>query len=380
LAITTLGSTRQEQKIDGLGIEESKRFIHHYNFPPFSNGEVGRMGTPGRRAIGHGALAERSLLPVVPKEDEFPYTIRLVSEVLSSSGSTSMASVCASSLSLMDAGAPIKRPVSGIAMGLVTGVDNKYVVLTDIEGLEDNYGDMDFKVAGTTEGITGVQMDTKLKGLTMEIVEQTIHQARDARLSILEIMNKTISSSRSELSRYAPRVYRISVPVEKIGAVIGPGGKTIRSITEETKATIDISDDGTVLIGSTDEAGARKAIQTIENMTKEVVRGDVYTGKVTRVLNFGAMVEILPGKEGLIHISELADYRVGSVEEVVKVGDEVKVKVIEIDNMGRTNLSRRAVLERPTSIAASQTGDSAAPNRPTSPPYRSRPPFGNKPS
>ena len=380
LAITTLGSTRQEQKIDGLGIEESKRFIHHYNFPPFSNGEVGRMGTPGRRAIGHGALAERSLLPVVPKEDEFPYTIRLVSEVLSSSGSTSMASVCASSLSLMDAGAPIKRPVSGIAMGLVTGADNKYVVLTDIEGLEDNYGDMDFKVAGTTEGITGVQMDTKLKGLTMEIVEQTIHQARDARLSILEIMNKTISSSRSELSRYAPRVYRISVPVEKIGAVIGPGGKTIRSITEETKATIDISDDGTVLIGSADEAGARKAIQTIENMTKEVVRGDVYTGKVTRVLNFGAMVEILPGKEGLIHISELADYRVGSVEEVVKVGDEVKVKVIEIDNMGRTNLSRRAVLERPTSIAASQTGDSAAPNRPTSPPYRSRPPFGNKPS
>jgi len=379
LAITTLGSTRQEQKIDGLGIEESKRFIHHYNFPPFSNGEVGRMGTPGRRAIGHGALAERSLLPVVPKEDEFPYTIRLVSEVLSSSGSTSMASVCASSLSLMDAGAPIKRPVSGIAMGLVTGADNKYVVLTDIEGLEDNYGDMDFKVAGTTEGITGVQMDTKLKGLTMEIVEQTIHQARDARLSILEIMNKTISSSRSELSRYAPRVYRISVPVEKIGAVIGPGGKTIRSITEETKATIDISDDGTVLIGSADEAGARKAIQTIENMTKEVVRGDVYTGKVTRVLNFGAMVEILPGKEGLIHISELADYRVGSVEEVVKVGDEVKVKVIEIDNMGRTNLSRRAALERPASIAASQVGDSAAPNRPTSPPYRSRPPFGNKP-
>jgi len=379
LAITTLGSTRQEQKLDGLGIEESKRFIHHYNFPPFSNGEVGRMGTPGRRAIGHGALAERSLLPVVPKEDEFPYTIRLVSEVLSSSGSTSMASVCASSLSLMDAGVPIKRPVSGIAMGLVTGADNKYVVLTDIEGLEDNYGDMDFKVAGTTEGITGVQMDTKLKGLTMEIVEQTIHQARVARLSILGIMNKTISSSRSELSRYAPRVYRISVPVEKIGAVIGPGGKTIRSITEETKATIDISDDGTVLIGSTDEAGARKAIQTIENMTKEVVRGDVYTGKVTRVLNFGAMVEILPGKEGLIHISELADYRVGSVEDVVKVGDEVKVKVIEIDSMGRTNLSRRAVLERPASIAVSQVGDVSAPSRPTSPPYRSHPPFGNKP-
>lgn len=377
LNITTLGSTREEQKLDGLGIEETKRFIHHYNMPPFSNGETGRVGSPGRREIGHGALAERSLLAVIPKEEDFPYTIRLVSEVLSSSGSTSMASVCASSLSLMDAGVPIKRPVSGIAMGLVTSADGKFEVLTDIEGLEDNYGDMDFKVAGTTEGITGVQMDTKLKGLTMEIVEKTIHQAREARLFIMDIMKKTISESRHELSRFAPRVYRINVPVEKIGSVIGPGGKTIRSITEETKTTIDINDDGTVLIGSTDEAGARKAMEIIQNMTREVEVGATYTGKTTRILNFGAMVEILPGKEGLVHISELADYRVSTVEEIVKVGDEVKVKVIEIDSMGRINLSRRALLPRPEGSPEGQVPSPVAsrpPHRPSHPPFRHRPP------
>jgi len=372
LNITTLGSTREEQKLDGLGIEETKRFIHHYNFPPFSNGETGRVGTPGRREIGHGALAERSLLPVIPKEEEFPYTIRLVSECLSSSGSTSMASVCASSLSLMDAGVPIKRPVSGIAMGLVTAPDGKFAILTDIEGLEDNYGDMDFKVAGTTEGITGVQMDTKLKGLTMDIVEKTIHQARDARLFIMEIMKKTISASRPELSKFAPRVYRINVPVEKIGAVIGPGGKTIRAITEETKTTIDINDDGTVLIGSTDEAGARKAMEIIQNMTREIEVGATYTGKATRILNFGAMIEILPGKEGLVHISELADYRVSTVEEIVKVGDEVKVKVIEIDSMGRINLSRRALLKKPEGAL---DGETSAPGMPPRPPHRPHPPF-----
>ncbi|MDO8716050.1 MAG: polyribonucleotide nucleotidyltransferase [Dehalococcoidales bacterium] len=377
LNITTLGSTREEQKLDGLGIEETKRFIHHYNFPPFSNGEVGRMGTPGRREIGHGALAERSLLPVIPKEDEFPYTIRLVSEVLSSSGSTSMASVCSSSLSLMDAGVPIKRPVSGIAMGLVTNPEGKYVVLTDIEGLEDNYGDMDFKVAGTTEGITGVQMDTKLKGLTMEIVEKTIAQAKDARLFILDIMNKTISSSRPDLSKYAPRVYKISVPVEKIGAVIGPGGKNIRSIIEETKTTIDISDDGTVLIGSTDEAGAKKAMEIISNMTKEIEVGGTYTGKVTRVLNFGAMIEIMPGKEGLVHISELADYRVASVEDIVKVGDQVAVKVIEVDSMGRINLSRRALLKKTDGPGSEDRP--AAPGHTSGPQHRPHPPFRNRP-
>ncbi|MFC1920599.1 polyribonucleotide nucleotidyltransferase [Chloroflexota bacterium] len=346
LAITTLGSTRKEQQLDGLGIEESKRFIHHYNFPPWSVGEAGRIGTPGRREIGHGALAERSLQAVLPEDEDFPYTIRVVSEVLSSQGSTSMASVCASSLSLMDAGVPLKRGVAGIAMGLITDDKGNSVVLTDIEGTEDNYGDMDFKVAGTTEGITGMQMDTKLKGVSMDVVEKTLQQAREARVFILDTMNKTIDASRTEMSPYAPRMYKIAVPQDKIGTVIGPGGKTIRSIIEETKATVDINDEGIVVIGSNDEASARRAIEIIEGLTKEAEIGTVYTGKVTRILNFGAMVEILPGKEGLVHISELEDYRVANVEDVVKVGDEVMVKVIEIDNMGRVNLSRRAVLEK----------------------------------
>ncbi|MFC2057198.1 polyribonucleotide nucleotidyltransferase, partial [Chloroflexota bacterium] len=353
LTIATLGSTRKEQQLDGLGIEEKKRFMHHYNFPPFSVGEAGRIGTTGRREIGHGALAERSLIPVLPKDEDFPYTIRLVSEVLSSSGSTSMASVCASSLSLMDAGIPIKSAVAGIAMGLVTDDKGNYVVLTDIEDLEDYHGDVDFKVAGTNEGITGMQMDTKLKGISAEIVEKALIQAREARLFILDRMAQTITASRSEMSPYAPRVYKISVATDKIGAVIGPGGKTIRSITEETKTTVDIDNDGTVLIGSTDEASARKAIAIIEGLTREAEVGGTYTGKVTRLMNFGAFVEILPGKEGLVHISELADYRVANVEDVVKVGDEVMVKVTEIDNMGRVNLSRRAVLD-PDSQAEDQ--------------------------
>jgi polyribonucleotide nucleotidyltransferase len=374
MTITTLGSTRKEQQLDGLGIEETKRFIHHYNFPPFSTGEVRRIGTPSRREIGHGALAERSLLAVLPKDEEFPYTIRLVSEVMSSSGSTSMASVCASSLSLMDAGIPITRAVAGIAMGLVTDENGNYAILTDIEGTEDNYGDMDFKIAGTTEGITGLQMDTKIKGLSAEIIEKTFQQAKEARLYILGVMNETISESRSELSLYAPRVYKISIPTEKIGSVIGPGGKTIRSIIEETKTTIDIDDTGTVLIGSNDEAAARKAIEIIENMTKEVEVGTVYTGKVTRILNFGAMVEILPGKEGLVHISELADYRVNSVEDVVKVDDEIMVKVIEIDNLGRINLSRRAVLEESTGKSGSKDGGSGSVDYPFRSQRNSRPP------
>jgi polyribonucleotide nucleotidyltransferase len=374
MTITTLGSTRKEQQLDGLGIEETKRFIHHYNFPPFSTGEVRRIGTPSRREIGHGALAERSLLAVLPKDEEFPYTIRLVSEVMSSSGSTSMASVCASSLSLMDAGIPITRAVAGIAMGLVTDENGNYAILTDIEGTEDNYGDMDFKIAVTTEGITGLQMDTKIKGLSAEIIEKTFQQAKEARLYILGVMNETISESRSELSLYAPRVYKISIPTEKIGSVIGPGGKTIRSIIEETKTTIDIDDTGTVLIGSNDEAAARKAIEIIENMTKEVEVGTVYTGKVTRILNFGAMVEILPGKEGLVHISELADYRVNSVEDVVKVDDEIMVKVIEIDNLGRINLSRRAVLEESTGKSGSKDGGSGSVDYPFRSQRNSRPP------
>jgi polyribonucleotide nucleotidyltransferase len=285
-----------------------------------------------------------------------------------------MASVCASSLSLMDAGIPIKKAVAGIAMGLVTDDKGNFAILTDIEGIEDNYGDMDFKVAGTADGITGLQMDTKLKGLGMEIIEKTLKQAREARLFILDVMNKTISISRPELSRYAPRVYKITVPTDKIGSVIGQGGKTIRSIIDETKTTIDIQDDGTVLIGSPDEAAARKAIQIIESLTKEAEVGAIYTGKVTRILNFGAMVEFLPGKEGLVHISELADYRVASVEDIVKAGDEIMVKVIGIDNLGRVNLSRRAVLNPDYKPAENRGKSSSSSDYPFRTQRDSRPP------
>jgi polyribonucleotide nucleotidyltransferase len=373
LTIATLGSTGMEQQLDGLGIEESKRFIHHYNMPPFSTGEVKRIGTPGRREIGHGALAERSLEPVIPSAEVFPYTIRLVSEVLSSSGSTSMASVCASSLSLMDAGIPIKHAVAGIATGLVTDEQGNYVILTDIEGLEDNYGDMDFKVAGTSEGITGIQMDTKLKGLSMEIVRDTIARARESRLQILDIMNRTIASSRPEMSPYAPRMYKINIPTDKIGTVIGPGGKTIRSIIEQTKTTIDIKDDGMVVVGSPDESSARKAIAIIEDLTREVEVGAIYTGKVTRILPFGALVEILPGKEGMVHISELASYRVATVEDEVHVGDEVTVKVLRTED-GKIALSRKAVLENTNN--SPQTSRENTPRQRESRPFRSsRPQF-----
>jgi polyribonucleotide nucleotidyltransferase len=364
LTITTLGSIGKEQPLDGLGIEESKRFIHHYNFPPFSGGEVKRLGVPGRREIGHGALVERAIAPVLPKDEDFPYTIRLVSEVLSSSGSTSMASVCASSLSLMDAGIPIKAAVAGVAMGLVTGEQGNYVILTDIEGIEDAYGDMDFKVAGTANGVTAIQLDIKLKGISPEIVGKALNQARQARLSILETMQQTISSSRPELSRYAPRMYKITIDPNKIGSVIGTGGKTIRSIIEETKASIDINNDGTIIIGSPSEESARKAIDIIESLTKEAEVGAIYTGKVTRLADFGAFVEILPGKEGLVHISELADYRVAKVEDVVKVGDEIMVKVIGIDELGRINLSRRAVFEKLSQVPGAKVKDSLSKDYP----------------
>ena len=357
LTITTLGSIRQEQQLDGLGIEETKRFIHHYNFPPFSTGEVKRVGTPGRREIGHGALAERAILPVLPEAEDFPYTIRLVSEVLGSSGSTSMASVCASSLSLMDAGIPIKRAVAGVAMGLVTGDKGDYAILTDIEGIEDNYGDMDFKVAGTTDGITALQMDTKLKGVNLEILDKALNQAREARLLILETMQQAISSSRPEVSPYAPRMYKIMIDPSKIGSVIGTGGKTIRSIIEETKTTIDIDNEGTVVIGSQDEEAARKAIGMIEDLTKDIEVGSIYTGKVTRLLSFGAFVEILPGKEGMVHISELADYRVANIEDEVKVGDEITVKVIKNED-GKIALSRKAVFEKPSQVPGAGARDS----------------------
>jgi len=364
LTIATLGSTRQEQQLDGLGIDEAKRFIHHYNFPPFSSGEVKRMGSPGRREIGHGALAERALVPVLPTDEDFPYTIRLVSEVLSSSGSTSMASTCAGSLTLMDAGIPIKTAVSGIAMGLVTGDNGEYQVLTDIEGLEDAYGDMDFKIAGTKDGVTAVQMDIKLKGVSLEILEKIIAQSHPARMGILDKMNEAISASRPEVSRYAPRVYKLTIDQEKIGSVIGTGGKTIRSIIEQTKTTIDIDDEGVVLIGAINEEAAQKAIAIIEGLTKDVEVGTIYTGKVTRIFDFGAMVEILPGKEGLVHISELADHRVGKVEDEVKVGDEVTVKAINIDNMGRVNLSRRAVFENASESSGAKARDSYGSGQP----------------
>lgn len=377
LTITTLGSPRQEQLIDGLGLEETKRFIHHYNFPPFSTGEVKRLGSPGRREIGHGALAERALEPVIPSEEEFSYTIRLVSEVLSSNGSTSMASVCASTLALMDAGVPIKAPVAGIAMGLVTDDNGNYTVLTDIEGLEDAYGDMDFKVAGTRKGITAIQLDIKIHGLDFKIMAEALEMAKDARLRILDNIATAIAASRPELSPYAPRQYKISIDPNKIGLLIGPGGKTIRGITDETKTTIDIENDGTVIIGSPSDEGAKKAIEMIESLTRDVAVGDIYTGKVTRILNFGAFVELLPGKEGLVHISELADHRVSKVEDVVKIGDEITVKVIEIDSQGRINLSRRVLLEdvRPqrkevTGAAIKHSGEQKSQYKPSHIPKR----------
>jgi polyribonucleotide nucleotidyltransferase len=364
LTITTLGSTRKEQMLDGLGLEETKRFIHHYNFPGFSNGEVRRVGSIGRREVGHGALAERALLAVIPDDVEFPYTIRLVSEVLSSSGSTSMASVCAGSLSLMDAGVPVKKAVAGIAMGLVTGEDGRYAVLTDIEGIEDFNGDMDFKIAGTRDGITAIQMDTKLKGITIEIIDKTLSQGREARKFILDKMDQAITASRPDVSRYAPRMTKVKIDPSKIGAVIGTGGKTIRSIIEQTKTTVDVSDDGTVVIGSPDMEATQKAISMIESLTREIQIGDVFTGKVSRIFDFGAMVEILPGKEGMVHISELADYRVNKVEDVVKIGDEVMVKVINIDNLGRVNLSRRALFEKDAQGEGSPQRDTRPPRYP----------------
>jgi polyribonucleotide nucleotidyltransferase len=348
LTICTLGTEADEQRIDSIGLDEPKRYIHHYNFPPYSVGEARPMRGPSRRDIGHGALAERALYAVLPDKSEFPYTMRLVSEILSSNGSTSMASVCGSSLSLMDAGVPIKAPVAGVAMGLITGDGgdlNKYAVLTDIQGVEDALGDMDFKVAGTSKGITALQMDIKVRGITPQIMRDAMAQARDGRLFIMGKMMEVITEARGELSPHAPRVTTIKINPDRIRDIIGPGGRMIRKITDETKTSIDIQDDGTVLIGSTNAENTQKAIDTITGLTKDVSAGDVYTGKVTRIMAFGAFVEVLPGKEGLVHISELSDRRVGKVEDVVNIGDEVKVVVTEIDRQGRINLSRRAVLE-----------------------------------
>ena len=344
LTIATLGTVSDEQIIDGLGTEETKRYMHHYNFPPYSTGEAARLRPPGRREIGHGALAERSLLPSIPAEEEFPYTIRLVSEVLSSNGSTSMASVCASTLALMDAGVPIKAPVAGIAMGLIKNGE-RYAVLTDIQGMEDALGDMDFKVAGTAKGITGLQMDLKTRGIDGEILKSALDQAKEARLFVLDKMLSVIRETRSELSPYAPRITLIKIDPEKIGTVIGPGGKMIRHIIEETAAKIDVEDDGTVYIASTDRESSEKAVSMIRELTEVPQIGKIYVGKVVRTTDFGAFVEILPGTDGLVHISQLADYRVGKVEDVVKVGDEIMVMIIDIDREGKIKLSRQAVLE-----------------------------------
>jgi polyribonucleotide nucleotidyltransferase len=352
LSITTLGSVGDAQRLDTLSPVESKRYLHHYNFPPYSVGETGRMGGAGRREVGHGALAERAILPVLPDQEDFPYTIRVVSEVLSSNGSTSMGSACGSTLSLMDAGVPITAPVAGVAMGLIMGDDGNYKVLTDIAGLEDAMGDMDFKVAGTEKGITALQMDIKIKGIPMEVLRDAVTHARDGRMHIMSKMLEVISEPREEMSPYAPRMYRLQIDPQKIGTVIGPGGKVIRSIIEETGCTVDIEDDGSVYIGAANEEQARRAIDIIEGMTKDVEVGQIYTGKVTRLMNFGAFVEIAPGKEGLVHISELADFRVPTVEDAVQSGDEVMVMVTEIDSMGRVNLSRRAVLAGETDAAA----------------------------
>lgn len=348
MTVATLGSLGDVQILDGISEEESKRYMHHYNFPAYSVGEVRPLRGPGRREIGHGALAERALEPLIPSEEEFPYTIRLVSEVLSSNGSTSQASVCGSTLALLDAGVPLKRPAAGIAMGLVTSEDlSQEEVLTDIQGIEDFFGDMDFKVAGTEKGITSIQVDTKLKGLSNECVRRSIDDARVARMTILEKINECIPQPRSEVSQYAPKTFTISIDPDKIRDVIGAGGKTINKIIAETGVKIDIKDDGKVFVTAVDSASGKQAIKIIDDLTREVKVGEIYLGKVTKIAAFGAFVEILPGKEGLVHISKLDVNRVNKVEDVVSVGDEILVKVTEIDAQGRVNLSRKDAIKAP---------------------------------
>ncbi len=347
LTIATLGAMSDQQKLDGLSLDEFKRYMHHYNFPPFSVGEARPLRGPGRREIGHGALAERALLAVIPPVEEWPYTMRLVSEILSSNGSTSMASVCGSTLALMDAGVPIKSPVAGIAMGLVTR-DGRFAVLTDIQGVEDALGDMDFKVAGTKDGITALQMDIKIKGLTHEIFAQALEQAREARLFVLDKMLAALPRPRSEMSPYAPRITTIKINPDKIRDIIGPGGKMIRKITEETGAQIDVEDDGTVFVAAVDQEGGKRAIDWIKGLTDEVEVGKIYQGKVVRIMPFGAFVEVLPNQDGLVHISKLTDHRVERVEEVCNIGDEIVVKAVEVDSQGRLNLSRQAAIEELT--------------------------------
>lgn len=341
LTVTTLGAPGDEMVVDTMETDEKKRYMHFYNFPAYSVGEIKPMRGPGRREVGHGALAEKALIPVLPSKEDFPYTIHLVSEVLSSNGSSSMGSTCGSTLSLMDAGVPIKKPVSGIAMGVITGSDGRFKVLTDIQGLEDHYGDMDFKVAGTKDGITAMQMDVKIDGLTPDMLGIAIKQAKEARLEIMQVMLAAIPEPRKVMSPYAPRIITLHINPEKIRDVIGPGGKMINQIIDETGVSIDIEDDGSVFITSVDETSAKEAVEWVRNITREVVVGELFQGRVTRIMNFGAFAEVLPNQEGLIHISELADHRVEKVEDVVKVGDVVAVIVKEIDAQGRINLSHK---------------------------------------
>ncbi len=347
LSVVTLGSPGDEQILDGIAANENKRFMHHYNFPPFSTGESKPLRGPGRREIGHGALAERAVAAVIPSQEEFPYTIRAVSDVLSSNGSTSMGSVCGTTLALMDAGVPIQAPVAGVAMGLVTGEGErtgKWAVLTDIQGIEDALGDMDFKVAGTADGVTALQMDIKVKGITYEVMAKALEQANAGRMYIMEKMLDTIDAPREELSEYAPRIQTIKINPDKIGAVIGPGGKTIRKIQEDSGAKLDIEDDGSVNISAVSGESMQMAIDAVRALTEEVEVGHIYTGTVRRIVDFGCFVEILPGKEGLVRTSQLADYQVTRPEDVVSIGDEITVMAIEVDPQGRVNLSRRAAL------------------------------------
>ena len=357
MSIVTLGTPGDAQMMDDLHPDDEKRYLHHYNFPPFSVGETRPMRSPGRREIGHGALAERALVPVLPPKDNFPYVIRVVSEVLSSNGSTSMGSVCGSTLSLMDAGVPIAKPVSGAAMGLIKEGE-EVRILTDIQGIEDFLGDMDFKVAGTDSGITALQMDMKITGLKVEVIAEAINQAKPARMHILEKMVSAIEQPRDDLSPFAPRLLTFKIDPEQIGMVIGPGGKKIKSIVEQTGAKVDIDDDGTVTVSSIEGKAAKQAKAIIEGMTMKPSAGDVFAGKVTRVIPIGAFVEFLPGQEGMIHISQLADYRVGKVEDEVNVGDDVVIKVREIDNRGRINLTRLNI--HPDEAAAARAAANSA--------------------
>lgn len=338
LSTVTLASMSMKQTLDTVGPEDTKRFMHHYNFPSFSTGEARRVGSPGRREIGHGALAERAILQTLPTEEDFPYAIRIVSEVLSSNGSTSMGSVCGSTLALLDAGVPIKKPVAGIAMGLITEDGGKYAVLSDIQGVEDFLGDMDFKVAGTADGVNALQMDIKLKGLNENILKEALEQARVGRLHILGKMNQAIDKPREQMSPYAPKMLRFKIPVDKIGALIGPGGRVIRAIIEETGCSVDVQDDGSVTIGGTDSAMMERARSKADSLTRELVVGDIFTGKVTRLTNFGAFVELVPGRDGLVRSGDMGD-----MEEEIKIGQEITVMIQEIDPQGRLNLSRRAL-------------------------------------